>query len=56
MATQLKKCQNCGTENSGFESFCRLCGTMLSCRYQNQQVQQAPLSGMQGQQIPGADK
>ena len=56
MATQLKKCQNCGTDNSGFESFCRNCGTMLSSSYQNQQVQQAPKSGMQGQQIPGADK
>lgn len=56
MATQLKKCQNCGTENSGFESFCRSCGTMLSSSYQNQQVQQAPNSGMSQQQIPGADK
>lgn len=56
MATQLKKCQNCGTENSGYESFCRNCGTMLSNNYQNQQVQQAPNSGMQQQQIPGADK
>lgn len=57
MATQLKKCQNCGTENSGYESFCRNCGTMLSNNYQNQQVQQKPNSGMQPQgQIPGADK
>lgn len=57
MATQLKKCQNCGTENSGYESFCRNCGTMLSNNYQNQQVQQKPGSGMQQQgQIPGADK
>lgn len=56
MATQLKKCSNCGTENSGYESFCRTCGSMLSNNYQNQQVQQAPNSGMQQQQIPGADK
>ena len=56
MATQLKKCQNCGTENSGFESFCRSCGTMLSSSYQNQQVQQSASAGMQQQQIPGADK
>ena len=55
MATQLKRCSNCGTENSGYESFCRNCGSMLSNNYQNQQVQQAPNSGMQ-QQIPGADK
>lgn len=55
MATQLKKCQNCGTENSGYESFCRNCGTMLSNQYQNQQVQQSQNQGMQ-QQIPGADK
>ncbi len=56
MATQLKKCQNCGTDNSGFESFCRNCGTMLSNSYQNQQMQQPAGSGMQQQQIPGADK
>lgn len=56
MATQLKRCSNCGTENSGYESFCRNCGSMLSNNYQNQQVQQAPNSGMQQQQIPGADK
>jgi TM2 domain-containing membrane protein YozV len=56
MATQLKKCQNCGTENSGFESFCRSCGTMLSSSGQNQQVQQSANAGMQQQQIPGADK
>ena len=55
MATQLKKCQKCGTENSGFESFCRNCGTMLSSSYQNQQVQPSSGAGMQ-QQIPGADK
>ncbi len=56
MATQIKKCQNCGTENSGFESFCRNCGTMLSASYQNQQMQQPAGAGMQKQQIPGADK
>ncbi|CAN5871920.1 hypothetical protein BH20ACI4_BH20ACI4_25640 [soil metagenome] len=56
MATQLKKCQNCGTENSGFESFCRSCGTILSSSHQNQQMQQPSGAGMQQQQIPGADK
>ena len=39
MATQIKKCPNCATENSGFESFCRSCGTSLANAYQNQQVQ-----------------
>lgn len=56
MATQLKKCQNCGTENSGYESFCRNCGTSMGNSYQNQQMQSPPGSGMQQQQIPGADK
>ena len=56
MATQLKKCQNCGTENSGYESFCRNCGTMLSSSGQNQQVQHSASAGMQQQQIPGAEK
>jgi TM2 domain-containing membrane protein YozV len=56
MATQLKKCQNCGTDNSGYESFCRSCGTMLSSSHQNQQVQQSASAGMQQQQIPGAEK
>ena len=56
MATQLKKCQNCGTDNSGYETFCRNCGTMLSSSYQNQQVQPSSGAGMQQQQIPGADK
>lgn len=59
MATQLKKCQNCGTENSGYESFCRNCGTLLSNQpnqYQNQQMQPPANAGMQQQQIPGADK
>ena len=56
MATQTKKCPNCATENSGFESFCRNCGTSLANPYQNQQVQQPINTGMQQQQIPGADK
>jgi TM2 domain-containing membrane protein YozV len=56
MATQLKKCQNCGTENSGYETFCRNCGTMLSSSYQNQQVQPSSGAGLQQQQLPGADK
>ena len=56
MATQTKKCPNCATENSGFESFCRNCGTSLANPYQNQQVQQPTNTGMQQQQIPGADK
>jgi TM2 domain-containing membrane protein YozV len=56
MATQLKRCQNCGTENSGFESFCRNCGSMLPNNYQNQQMQQPVGAGMSQQQIPGAEK
>ena len=56
MATQIKKCPNCATENSGFESFCRSCGTSLANAYQNQQVQPPINAGMQQQQIPGADK
>ena len=56
MATQTKKCPNCATENSGFESFCRNCGTSLANAYQNQQVQPPVNAGMQQQQIPGADK
>lgn len=57
MATQLKKCQNCGTENSGYESFCRNCGTMLATSNQDQQINKQASGGMQAQgQIPGADK
>ena len=56
MATQLKKCKNCGTENSGYETFCRSCGTSLAGNYQNQQMQPPSGSGMQQQQIPGAEK
>lgn len=56
MATQTKKCPNCATENSSFESFCRNCGTSMANAYQNQQMQQPAGSGMQQQQIPGADK
>ena len=56
MATQLKKCPNCAAENSGFETFCRNCGTSLANAYQNQQMQQPVGTGMQQQQIPGADK
>lgn len=55
MATQTKKCPNCATENSGFESFCRNCGMSMANSYQNQQMQQPVGSGMQ-QQLPGADK
>lgn len=56
MATQTKRCSNCGTENVGFESFCRNCGSALLNSYQNQQMQQPYNSQMQNQQIPGAEK
>ena len=56
MATQTKKCPGCFTENSGYESFCRNCGTLLTNAYQNQQMQPPHKTGMQQQKIPGADK
>ena len=55
MSTQVTKCPNCSTENSGFESYCRTCGNMLSPSYQNP-MQPHQNAGMQAQQIPGADK